>query len=170
MAQESNKFTVAQFLAIAPKLPPSVPFSVASTNSTLFDNRPRTAHASSKLNDEYKPIALSTLKPLGSQDIAQFRQFVTSMSPTVTFYYPQDFPSDGCALRTKGDVTAYANTQVINAAWRAVLRMIPPRDRQYDLLRCWQLPIEVRMLLYYVRVLHSLMLRRAVFQIRYSGF
>lgn len=140
--------TVKEFLAAPLQLPPPFlsfslrpfgsPFQPASGHNHLH-----VTHSSSKHNEAYDPIDPQTLEPFEIYEIDKFRAFITSMSPAVTFAFPHQIPFDGCALTNEGDVTAYISTQVISAAWLAVLRMVPPRNRQFDLLTIRKLYLEV---------------------------
>lgn len=65
------------------------------------------------------------------------------MSPGVSFTTVLKLPFRGTCLMTEADVTSYLDTQVIVAAWEAVLKMVPPTNRAYDLMTVRQMKLGV---------------------------
>lgn len=134
-------FTVQQLLAHTGHAakPPS------SRSCGFVKNQPtRPAHSSSKRNEEYEPILSLSLYPINAVVVAAFRTRVLSISDTsqILFKDPLTLPWDGCSMVSEGMVTAYLDTQVLFAAWQAVLRMAPA-VRNFDLEMVKQAPIDV---------------------------
>lgn len=134
-------FTVQQLLAHTGHAakPPS------SRSCGFVKNQPtRPAHSSSKRNEEYEPIISLSLYPINPVVVAAFRTRVLSLSDSsqILFKDPLTLPWDGCSMVSEGMVTAYLDTQVLFAAWQAVLRMAPA-VRNFDLEMVKQAPIDV---------------------------
>lgn len=140
-------FTVQQLLAytVHAAKPPSSRSCGFVTNQSS-----RPAHSSSKRNEEYEPILSFSLYPIHPVVVGAFRTRVLSISATsqILFKDPLTLPWDGCSMVSEGMVTAYLDTQVLFAAWQAVLRMAPA-VRNFDLEMVKQAPIDVRLSLFF---------------------
>lgn len=123
--------SLQEFLRLSPDTPPPV---IRASGPT---------YVSSSTNINHDPIDLRRLAPLHSLVIDQFRTFIRSVSPDITFTSVCKMPFRGTCLMTEADVTSYLDTQVIVAAWEAVLRMVHPTERTYDLMAIRQMKLGV---------------------------
>lgn len=113
---QNHMLTTDQLLAILPKIaPPST-------------------YTSSKMNHDYASIHLEFLDRVHPCVITRFRKFLNDMSRSVSFDSELKMPFRGSSITTEGNITSYLESQVIQAAWEAVLEMVPPTKREYDLL------------------------------------
>lgn len=136
-------FTVQQLLAhTIPVAPP--PSSRSCGSRPVPNSLGRPSHSSSKLNEKYEPILAESLYPDTPAIVSDFRDRIRAISraATITFQDPLVLPWDACSMLSEGMVTSYLDTQVLFAAWQAVLRMVPA-IRNYDLEMVKQAPIEV---------------------------
>lgn len=130
-AQPPVSLSVQEFLSLPPDTPPPV------------IRPPHPTHIPSSANSEYDYIDPARLAPLRSEVLDQFRSFIRSMSPAVSFISVHKLPFRGTCLMTEADVASYLDTQVIVAAWEAVLKIVPPTDRTYDLMTIRQMYLGV---------------------------
>lgn len=74
----------------------------------------------------------------------EFRNCIHLMSEhtKISFKDPLALPWEGCSMVSEAMVTSYLDTQVLFAAWQAVLRMVPA-TRDYDLEMVKQAPVDV---------------------------
>lgn len=137
-------FTVQQLLAHTPPVAPT-PSSRSCGSRPAPNALGRPSHSSSKLNEKYEPILAESLYPEAPVIVSDFRDRIRAISraATITFQDPLVLPWDACSMLSEGMVTSYLDTQVLFAAWQAVLRMVPA-IRNYDLEMVKQAPIEVK--------------------------
>lgn len=85
-----------------------------------------------------------SLRPVDSHLVQEFRNRIHSMSEhaKISFNDPLALPWEACAMVSEAMVTSYLDTQVIFAAWQAVLRMVLATT-DYDLEMVKQAPIDV---------------------------
>lgn len=129
--QPAVPLSLQEFLRVSPDTPPPV------------IRTPGLTHISSSTNSDYDYIDPSILVPLHPGVIDQFRSFIRSISPAIPFTTALKLPFLGTCLMTEADVTSYLNTQVIVAAWEAVLKLVPPTNRTYDLATIRQMKLGV---------------------------
>lgn len=138
---EQLPLTAQELLAILPNTAPACVAGLSGVSGAAI--RPAPAHTSSKCNHNYESIPQTSLVRVAGEEITRFRTFLKSMSKSVLFDSVMKLPFDASTITTEGDVTAYLQSQVIMAAWQAVLEMVPPTKREYDLLTVRQFYLEV---------------------------
>lgn len=102
----------------------------------------RRTHNSSANSLKYQPILDDSLRKLPAVVIEKFRTRIAAMN-SIKFDHPISLPWDASPMLSEGSVTGYLDSQVLIAAWQAVLQMLP-LDRDYDLQMVKQVSVVVR--------------------------
>lgn len=110
-----------EFIRVSPDTPPPV------------IRAPGLTHVCCSAISYYDYIDPNTLVSLDPAAIDRFRSFIRSVSPGVSFATVLESHFRGTCLMTAADVTSFLDTQTIVVAWEAVLKMVRPINRAYDL-------------------------------------
>lgn len=76
---------------------------------------------------------------------------------SIKFDHPISLPWDASPMLSEGSVTGYLDSQVLIAAWQAVLQMLS-HDREYDLQMVKQVRVEVFIPPNAIQALHQLLI------------
>lgn len=134
-----STFTVQQLLAYQIQPPPSPSGLIVAALAAKIK---RQTHNSSAASLKYDPILDHSLRKIPALVIDKFRARIAAMA-SVKFDHPISLPWDASPMLSEGSVTGYLDSQVLIAAWQAVLQMLP-LQREYDLQMVKQIAVVVR--------------------------